>query len=92
MADEIEMSLLPAVQSNTQNNQRTECHISRGSFSTNRGLLQHFNTCQRRNTANLNTSINNESDENDDSKVQEPEQQHEEFYWNTVLEGYIMKI
>ena len=61
-----------------------ECHICRRSFSTNRGLLQHFNTCCRRNTANLSTSSNNESGENNDNVVQEPEQQHEGFYWNTV--------
>ena len=43
-----------------------------------------MDTCRRRNTANLNASRSNESDENNDNKVQEPEQQHEGFYWNTV--------
>ena len=41
-----------------------------------------MNTCRRRNTANLKVSSNNESDENNDKKVQEKEQ-HEDF-WNTV--------
>ena len=77
-------SLLPAVQSNAQNNQGNECQISRRILRTNGGLLQHLNTCRRRNTANLNASRNNESNENNDNKVQEPEQQHEDFYWNTV--------
>ena len=40
--------------------------------------------CRRRNTANLNASSNNESDENNDNEIQKPEQQHEDFYWNTV--------
>ena len=77
-------SLLPAVQLNTQNNQGNKCHICRRSFRTNRGLFWHLNTCRRRNTANLNASRSNESDENNDNEVQEPEQQHECFYWNTV--------
>ena len=63
----------------------TECQICGRSFRTNRGLPQHLNTCRRRNTANLNVSSNNESDEKNDNEVQEPEQQHEDFYWNTVL-------
>ena len=77
------MSLLPAVQSNTQNNQGNECHICRRCFCTNRGLLQHVNTCHRR-TANLNARHNNTSDEKIDNKVQELEQQHEDFYRNAV--------
>ena len=84
MPDETVTSLLPAVQSNTQNNQGNECQICRRSFRTNRGLFQHLNTCHRRNTANLKAGSNNESDENNDNEVQEPEQQHEDFYWNTV--------
>ena len=84
MPDETVTSLLPAVQSNTQNNQGNECQICRRSFRTNRGLFQHLNTCHRRNTANFKASSNNESDENNDNEVQEPEQQHEDFYWNTV--------
>ena len=84
MLDETVTSLLPAVQSNTQNNQGNECQICRRSLRTNRAFLQHSNTCRRRNTANLNTSSKNESDENSDKDVQEPEQQHEDFYWNTV--------
>ena len=83
-------SLLPAVQSNTQNNQGNECHICR-SFRTNRGLLQHLNTFRQRDTANLNASSNNESDENNDNEVQEPEQQHEDFYWNTVPQRIYQK-
>ena len=43
-----------------------------------------MNTCRRRNTANLNASSNSESDENNDKEVQEPEQQNEDYYWNTV--------
>ena len=43
-----------------------------------------MNTCRRRNTANLNASSNNRADENSDNEVHEPEQQHEDFYWNTV--------
>ena len=45
-----------------------------------------MNTFRRRSTANLNASSNNESDENNDNEVQEPEQQNEDFYWNTVPE------
>ena len=84
MQDKTVTSLLSAVQSNTQNNQGNECHVCRRSFHTKRGLLQHLNTCRRRNTANLNASSNNESDENNDNEVQEPEQQHEDFPWNAV--------
>ena len=80
MPDGTVTSLLPAVQSNTQNNQGDECQICGRSFRTNRGLLQHLNTRRRRNTANLNAWSNNESDENNDNEVQEPEQQHEDFY------------
>ena len=76
MLDETVTSLLPAVQSNTQNNQGDKCQICRRSFRTNRGLLQHLNTRRRRNTANLKARSNNESDENNDNEVQEPEQQH----------------
>ena len=53
-------------------------------FRSNRGFFQHLNTCRRRNTANLNASSNNKLDENNDNDVQEPEQQFEDFYWNTV--------
>ena len=80
MAVKIWTSLSPAVQLNTQNNQ-----------GTNRGLLQHLNTWRRRNTANLNMSSNNESDENNDNEIQEPEQQHSDFYWNTVPLGVYQK-
>ena len=91
MSDEPWTSLLPAVQSNTQNNQGNECHICRRSFRTNRGFLQHLNNCRRRNTANLNARSNNESDKNNDNEVQEPEQQREDFYWNTVPGGVYQK-
>ena len=87
MSGETGTSLVPAVQSNTQNNQRNECHICRKSFRTSRGLLQHLNKSRRRNTANLNASSNNESGENNDKEVREPEQQHENFYWDTVPGG-----
>ena len=80
MAVKIWTSLSPAVQLNTQNNQ-----------GTNRGLLQQLNTWRRRNTANLNMSSNNESDENNDNEIQEPEQQHSDFYWNTVPLGVYQK-
>ena len=53
MADETRTSLLPTVQSNTQNNQGNECHICRRSSRTNRGLFQHMNTCRQINTRNL---------------------------------------
>ena len=79
----MKLSLLPPVHSNTHNNQRNECHICRRSFRTNRGHLRHLNTCRRRNNTNLNVSSNRESDENNDNEAQEPEQQHEDFYWNT---------
>ena len=59
MSDETVTSLLPAVQSNTQNNQGNVCQICRRSFRTNRGLLKYLNTCRRRNTADLNVSSNN---------------------------------
>ena len=65
--------------------------ICRRIFHTNIGLLQHLNTCRQRNTANLNTSSNNESDENSDNEVYEPKKQHEEFYWNTVPGGVHQK-
>ena len=84
MSDETGTSLLPGVQPNRQNNQGNECHICRRCFRTNRGLLQHLSTCHRRNTANLNASSNNASNENNDNEFQEPEQQHKEFYWNTI--------
>ena len=87
MSGETGTSLLPAVQSNTQNNQRNECQICRKIFRTSRGLLQHLNTSRRRNTVNLNASSNNESGENNDKEVLEPEQQHENFYWDIVPGG-----
>ena len=62
----------------------TRCHICGRSLSNDRGRLQHLNTWHKRNTANLNASNNKESDENSDNKVQEPEQQHEDFYCTTV--------
>ena len=65
MSDKTVTSLLPAVQSNTQNNQGNECQICR-SFRTDRGLPQHLNTYRRRNTSNLNASSNNDSYENND--------------------------
>ena len=83
MSDETVTSLLPALQSNTQNNQGNECQICRSS-GTNRGLLQHLNTCRRRNTENLSASSSSKSNENNDKEVQEPEKQHENHYWNTV--------
>ena len=91
MTDETDVSLLPAVQSNTQNSQGNECHICRRSFLTKKGLLQHLNTCCRRNTTNLNLSSNNKSNKNNDKEVQEPEQQHEDFYWKTVPGGVEQK-
>ena len=50
-----------------------------------------MNTCRRINTANLNASSNNESDESNDNEVQETEQQHEDFYCNTVPGGVYQK-
>ena len=32
-----------------------------------------------------------DSDEHSDNEVQEPEQQHEDFYWNTVPGGVYQK-
>ena len=87
MADETGTSLLSAVQSNTQKSQGNECHICRRSFHTSRGFSQHLSTCRRRNTGTLNVSSNNESDENNYNEIQEPEKQHEDFYWNAVPGG-----
>ena len=93
MADETGTLLFPAVQS--KNNQGNQCYMERRGFRTNRGssvlLLQHLNTCRRRHTANLNTSCNSESDENNDTGVQEPEKQHKDFYWNTVPGGVYLR-
>ena len=58
MSDETLTSLLPAVQSNTKNNQGNECQIFRRGFRTNSGLLQHLSICRYRNTADLNVSSN----------------------------------
>ena len=69
MTVETGTSVLPVIESNTQNKQGTACHICRRSF---RGLLQQLNTCRQRNTTTLNASSNDESDENNDNKVQEP--------------------
>ena len=63
--------------SQTQNNQGNECHICRRSFRTNRGPLQHLNVCRGRNIINLNAGSNNESNDNEDNVVQEPEQKHD---------------
>ena len=88
MAVKIETSLSPALQLNTQNNQGMNA-----TFAEDVSVLteQHLNTWRRRNTANLNMSSNNESDENSDNEIQEPEQQHSDFYWNTVPLGVYQK-
>ena len=88
MAVKIWTSLSPAVQLNTQNNQGMNA-----TFAEDVSVLteQHLNTWRRRNTANLNMSSNNESDENSDNEIQEPEQQHSDFYWNTVSLGVYQK-
>ena len=66
MAVKIWTSLSPAVQLNTQNNQGMNA-----TFAEDVSVLteQHLNTWRRRNTANLNMSSNNESDENNDNKI-----------------------
>ena len=50
-----------------------------------------MNTCRQKNTGNPNASSKNEADENNNKKGQEPEQQHEEFYWNIVPGGVYKK-
>ena len=92
MSDETVTSLLPAVQSNTQNNQGNECQICRRSFRTNRGLFQHLNTCRRRNTANLNVSSNSKSDENNDRKSRNQNSNMKTFTGILFLAGYSRKI
>ena len=61
-----------------------------------KSLMENFifcAVCRRRNTANLNASSNNESNKSNDNEVQEPEQQREGFYWNTVPRvGYIPRV
>ena len=83
MSDKTVTSLLPAVQSNTQNNQGNECQICR-SFRTDRGLPQHLNT-YRQETPQISTRVATTNQMKTMTReVQEPEQQHEDFYWNTV--------
>ena len=65
--------------------QSPECYIFKRNFRTNKGLLQHLNTCRRKNNTvpNVEVNIDNES-----AVVQEDltrqDRERKTFYWNTV--------
>ena len=73
------------VVNSTQDAQSPECYICKRNFRTNRGLLQHLNTCRRKNNTASNVDINTD---NQSAVVKEDltqqDQEREKSYWNTV--------
>ena len=80
------------VVSSIQGAQSHECYKWKRNFFTNRGLLQHLNTCRRKNksVSNVDVNIDNQSD-----VVQEyltlQDQEREKFYWHKVPESVYQK-
>ena len=65
----------------TQDAQSPKCYICKRNFRTNRGLLQHLNTCHRKN--NIDVNIGNQSAVVQDDLTQQ-DREREKFYWYTV--------
>ena len=69
----------------TQDAQSPECYICKRNFRTNRGLLQHLNTCRRKNNTipNVKVNIDNQSAVVQEDLTQQ-DREREKFYWNKV--------
>ena len=65
--------------------QSPECYICKRNFRTNRGLLQHLNSCRRKNNiiSNVDVNIDNQSAVFQEGLTQQ-NQEREMFCWNTV--------
>ena len=73
------------VVNSTQDAQSPECSICKRNFLTNRGLLQHLNTCRGKNNtaSNVDINIDNQSAVVKEDLTQQ-DQEREKSYWNTV--------
>ena len=69
----------------TQDAQSPECYICKRNFRTNKGLLQHLNTCRRKNStvSNVHVNIDNQSAVVQEDLTQQ-DRESEKFYWNTA--------
>ena len=56
--EEADLSTSQTLHGSTQNIQGAEWHTCKRNFRTNRGLLQHLNTCRKKNTTTVNNSHN----------------------------------
>ena len=74
------------VENSTQDVPCPECYICKRSFSTNIELLQHFNTCRKKNhtTSNVDVNIENQSTVVQKDLTQQQDQEREKFYWSKV--------
>ena len=69
----------------TQDAKNPACYICKRNFCTNRGLLQHVNTCRRKNNtvSNVDVNIIYQSAVVQEGLTQQ-DRECEKFYWNTV--------
>ena len=69
----------------TQDAQSPVCYICKRNFRTNRGLLQHLNTCRRKNNtvSNVYVNIDNQSAVVQEDLTQQ-DRECKKSYWNTV--------
>ena len=69
----------------TQDAQSPKCYICKRNFHMNRGLLQHLNTCRRKNNtvSNVDVHIDNQSAVVQEDLTQQ-DREREKFNWNAV--------
>ena len=76
----------------TQDTKNPACYTCKRNFCTNRGLLQHVNTCRRKNNtvSNVDVNIIYQSTAVQEGLTQQ-DRECGKFYWNTVPRNVYQK-